>query len=557
MHLTKRLPVLGILLFILLCIVAPRTGMFAAAPVCPYIGDAKTYSQSGKCYSAQGTGFNTHGGNYSCGPVACPPVVTSSPNKGNTCEYIDNKGHCYAGWGGYGFNPSIDGGCHYNQSAPTPISCPAGGYGIVAQVVNTSLTPIPNVQIKVNDNGHGDTNKTSDSSGKVSINSWNGDHVIFTGTDPNYTFNKKTLDTYVNTGTCGSDLGLPARSFTPPSVAPCQFIATAGSSGSLSVNPNTLSVESGTCTLSQSNGIMCTTQLTNNTNQTLDTFTASSPNFSTQPGLTTSQGTLGQNASEQITISFPVNDCTASVTSTTFTISPITQQGVTPATATFTCPNSITPTQGVTPTITSGTTPTATITPGGSPNPGATGTIAVHLQGIDSNNNSNPNHQVQRKLTVDFYNSSNNNLGGVPDFSVSDFVHYNASDGSFISDSFPLSTIPAGQYYVLTRSPDGSLRQALNNSHLITINAGSVTALTSSPLLLPMGDINADNAINLNDYSILVDCFGSKHTAGSNACAADNVNNVDPNLFSDLNDDGAVDLKDYNILIRNFGVSGQ
>ncbi len=66
---------------------------------------------------------------------------------------------------------------------------------------------------------------------------------------------------------------------------------------------------------------------------------------------------------------------------------------------------------------------------------------------------------------------------------------------------------------------------------------------SASPTSTPkekVGDINHDGVVNIVDYRLLMDCYGSKfHTASCTAGSA-----------ADLNGDGVVDGIDYNILLR-------
>jgi hypothetical protein len=57
---------------------------------------------------------------------------------------------------------------------------------------------------------------------------------------------------------------------------------------------------------------------------------------------------------------------------------------------------------------------------------------------------------------------------------------------------------------------------------------------TTSPLL---GDINGDGMVNILDYTLLSNAFGTTNPA------------------SDLNSDGTVNILDYTILSNNFGKS--
>jgi photosystem II stability/assembly factor-like uncharacterized protein len=76
------------------------------------------------------------------------------------------------------------------------------------------------------------------------------------------------------------------------------------------------------------------------------------------------------------------------------------------------------------------------------------------------------------------------------------------------------------------------------------VSVDSTTGATGVTATLLAGDINDDNVVDLNDFGLLAEAFGS--AAGST--------NWNPN--ADLNCDGVVDLNDFSLLATNFGASG-
>ncbi len=227
---------------------------------------------------------------------------------------------------------------------------------------------------------------------------------------------------------------------------------------------------------------------------------------------------------------------------------------------------SVTPTQPITPTQspipTSTLSPTPQVSPTSfpsvsilpTPTPGSvTGMLSVHFEGIDPQNNASPDHP-QRTVILSFYASQNFTQPSIA--SMQTTVSFLSTDpnGTFINSSIDLSSIPQGYYYVLAKSPEGSL-QVLLSPNLINITAGSSISLNgTTPANLPMGDLNNDNAIDLADYNILVDCFKMKET--SPGCSAHTITDHYLPNFADINDDGVVNGIDYNILIRNFELKG-
>ena len=74
--------------------------------------------------------------------------------------------------------------------------------------------------------------------------------------------------------------------------------------------------------------------------------------------------------------------------------------------------------------------------------------------------------------------------------------------------------------------------------------AGSQTASLSA--FLPAGDANADNRVDVLDFGILVDAYGS--------LASDPASGYDAN--ADFNDDGSVDVVDFGLLVNSYGEDG-
>ena len=261
--------------------------------------------------------------------------------------------------------------------------------------------------------------------------------------------------------------------------------------------------------------------------------------------------------------------------SITSTPMPTPTQGVTPTPTPPPCqtpppptdtplPSGVTPTD--TPTQQVGTTMTPTnipsplptgITPTTLPTPTlgpAIGTLALHFEGIDPQNNPIPHHP-QRQVVLSFFPAQDFTQNPVA--TLAETVTFSQSDpnGSFVNSSIALSSIPQGSYYILAKSPEGSLQELLNNASPVTIAPGQTVVLNGpAPVTLRMGDLDNDNSVDITDYNILIDCFDTK--ASSPACKAHQVSDSYQTNFADLNDDGVVNGIDYNILLRRFGEVG-
>jgi len=218
--------------------------------------NAKVFSQSnGQCFQSSGLGFNTIGGTYVCGPVACPGQSSPAP-RGSTCIFPQDKGsgvQCFTGYSTSiygGFAPSdADGGCKWNDAGNgTPIACPTA-LNITIKVQNSSGTPLANVPIQFYDNGHGLINYPggtkssgepflSNSSGIITVSSWSGDHFKAWGVDSSsYTFDKNATHPYdfmVNNTDIPS-CGMALASGQQP---PCVIVATAAGGGGTTPSPS-------------------------------------------------------------------------------------------------------------------------------------------------------------------------------------------------------------------------------------------------------------------------------------------------------------------------------
>ncbi len=217
--------------------------------------------------------------------------------------------------------------------------------------------------------------------------------------------------------------------------------------------------------------------------------------------------------------------------------------------------------------------PTATPAPSPTPIP-ATGNVAVFFQGIDSLNNIKPKHQ-QRQLTLYFY--TKNTYGSDPTgthatYKVTDVVTVNNTNvndplnASFMNQLFNLGNIASGDYYILAKSTEGSLRQLLSTQK-IHIDASTINTIVNTNTsngnpnipILPMGDIVNDNSVDIGSYNIIYNCYGYPNKYDHTKCPSSMISQLSDStkgFFADINDDGIVDGIDYNILIRDFNNNG-
>jgi subtilase family serine protease len=103
--------------------------------------------------------------------------------------------------------------------------------------------------------------------------------------------------------------------------------------------------------------------------------------------------------------------------------------------------------------------------------------------------------------------------------------------------SFSIAGVPNGTYTIAIKGAKW-LQADLTG---VVVNGGAVSGLSASLL---GGDLNNDNVVNIDDFSILAAAYGTT-SSDSNW-----------NTLADINCDGVVDINDFSILAGNFGDSG-
>jgi Dockerin type I domain len=208
---------------------------------------------------------------------------------------------------------------------------------------------------------------------------------------------------------------------------------------------------------------------------------------------------------------------TATQTATTVTMTPTATATRTAMTATAisstAMPTTTTPT-ATPPTVTATAIPTAT------PTTGSGLTIEVSLEGRPQA----PSARLSVPLSVTL------TLAGATT------PAYQATLTTDQYGRFPLVGIVPGTYTLRVKHP-----QSLRVSSTVVITSGTTTLSLG---LLPSGDANNDNRINLLDFSLLSSTFGkSSTTTGYDSRA-------------DFNNDNIINLLDFSLLAKNFGTAG-
>ena len=104
--------------------------------------------------------------------------------------------------------------------------------------------------------------------------------------------------------------------------------------------------------------------------------------------------------------------------------------------------------------------------------------------------------------------------------------------------AYTIPNIATGVYHIRVKG-DKYLAQ------MITVNSGG-GAVTGANVTLPGGDASNDNSVDIADFGILLNAYGSLQsdpTSGYDATA-------------DFNGDGSVDTLDFGILVNNYGRTG-
>ncbi|MGI8420351.1 MAG: dockerin type I domain-containing protein [Candidatus Levyibacteriota bacterium] len=148
------------------------------------------------------------------------------------------------------------------------------------------------------------------------------------------------------------------------------------------------------------------------------------------------------------------------------------------------------------------------------------------------------------------------NLKFLPTYTASASANYDANSTSatytqFVVQSADLgANVPAGSYHVAFKTNQTPLTLIKQNKTdvqgtLFHVTPGTIAAEKPQAADILVGDLNGDDSITIQDYSIFVDCFGDK--SSSSSCHAPSA--------ADLNDDGSVDGVDYNLLLKSISMA--
>ncbi|HSW96622.1 MAG TPA: dockerin type I domain-containing protein [Candidatus Saccharimonadales bacterium] len=232
--------------------------------------------------------------------------------------------------------------------------------------------------------------------------------------------------------------------------------------------------------------------------------------------------------------------CVVHSTSVTNTPTPTTTNTPTPK-------PTVTPSPTITPTVTPTLTPTTTSTPTPTPTNSGTLIISVCPHGLGNcgdnvtpnvGGNIHPQH-LQRPVTVTLFNGSDQQVA-----SLTGILTYSSASANFKATISVPITVATGSYLIKIAS-DGLLTKQIQG--ITQLTSGQTATL---PVVgLTTGNINNDGQLDILDYNLLINCFGSKQTTSS--CATPPTNS---SAGSDINDDGTVNAADYNLFLREMSV---
>ena len=138
-----------------------------------------------------------------------------------------------------------------------------------------------------------------------------------------------------------------------------------------------------------------------------------------------------------------------------------------------------------------------------------------------------------REVLLSIKNENNQEVG-----TFEGNVTYDASAKHF-KGTINVSIITPGSYLVTVKMPGYLSALAPGIQRVQSASAQHALPLT----YLVTGDINNDNAINIQDYHIFISCYSDFEESSAECTTSEKE-------ASDLNDDGEVNFIDYNVFLR-------
>jgi hypothetical protein len=164
------------------------------------------------------------------------------------------------------------------------------------------------------------------------------------------------------------------------------------------------------------------------------------------------------------------------------------------------------------------------------------------IQANTSGSNQNP-LTATRSVTVKLFDKNNHEA------TYSGTMTYNSTSGLFTATISLGTNFVTGNYLVKVFT-DGYLFRIVPGP-LQTITAATTNTMPRANLVV--GDIDNNNALNIQDYNILMSCIHDPiiNNPDNGALCGDNANYP---IRADLYDNGVIDNRDYNLFLREYSV---
>lgn len=182
-----------------------------------------------------------------------------------------------------------------------------------------------------------------------------------------------------------------------------------------------------------------------------------------------------------------------------------------------------------------------------SPTPSTRIDLTVCLHGLgncgdnvspNAGGNKNQKH-LTRNVNLGLFDNSDQQVA-----SITGTLQYSTASAKFTAKLSTPVNVTTGSY-IAKIGADGFLTKQVPG--IVQITNGQTIAIPEVSLVT--GNINNDSQIDILDYNLLTDCFGSKQTSSS--CT---MHPTSTSSGADLNDDGVVDAADYNLFLRELSV---
>ena len=152
--------------------------------------------------------------------------------------------------------------------------------------------------------------------------------------------------------------------------------------------------------------------------------------------------------------------------------------------------------------------------------------VKIKISGIGTKGNPSPKH-LSRRVTATIFS-----VGTTPVTSGTSFLTYDGSD--YFTGTIHLGKLAEGPYFI-TFVSDGTL-QAIAKPEFQNLRGGQINVIP--PVTLYLGDMDANNILDINDYNLILPCFQTSQ--------CDSASSID------FNDDGTTDVTDYNLLLQSY-----